>query len=65
MTAYILIVVSLTTWNSHLNYGQRATSVTMQEFGSVKACRSAADEIARQNNNHSTLRMSCVPKDHP
>lgn len=63
MTSYILIVVSLTTWNSHMTYNQRATSVSMQEFGSVKACRYAASEIAKQHRDHSTLRMACMPKD--
>lgn len=55
---YILIVVSL--MSSY--YGYRQTGVSMQEFGSVEACRAAAEEIKRQNNDHATLRMSCMPK---
>ena len=54
---YILIVVALI--NTHMNHH---TQVTMQEFSDVKACRAAADEIARRNNQWGYLRMSCVPK---
>lgn len=63
MTPYILIVVSLTSWNSHMTYNQRATTVSMQEFSSVKACRYAATEISRLNGDHSPIRLSCVPKE--
>lgn len=62
---WILIVVSLTTWDGYMHCCQTATAVAMQEFTDLRACRAAADEIARQNNDHSTLRMSCVRKGTP
>ena len=63
MTPYILIVVSLTSWNSKDTYNQHATTVAMQEFSSVNASRSAATEIKRLNGDHSPIRLSCMPKE--
>ena len=65
-SAHILIVLSLATmpgYATHTRIDKRATNVVMQRFETLSACRSAAQEIARQNNGHGELRMSCIPVD--
>lgn len=60
-SAHVLIIVSLITTSSYMRISEHGTQVTTQRFDSLSACRGAAKEIARQNNNHGKLRMSCVP----
>ena len=58
---HILIIVSLVTTSAYMQYDRNSTHVVTQEFETLSACRYAANEIARQNNGHGKLRMSCVP----
>lgn len=58
---YILIILSLVTTSSHMRGDQQSTAVSAINFGTVESCRSAAQEVARQNAGHGVLRMSCVP----
>lgn len=62
--AHILIIVALVTTTGYMRGDEHSTRVTTERFDTLEACRAAANEIARQNNGHGTLRMSCVPAAH-
>lgn len=62
---HILIIVALVTTTGYMRGDQRSANVTLQRFSTLEACRAAASELARQNNGHGELRMSCVPDPSP